>query len=226
MKNQKTNSKSFIEVKLTKTDKAILESYKLYMDGLAQYLGKSYEIVLHSLESKERSVIKIINGFHTGRSVGSPITDFAIEMLNKIRSEGNQKLYECYFSTNKQGELLKSTSIAIMGEYDRIVGMMCINFYMNTPYADIINSFVPNKNIEDEHFLNETEDSDIVHIINKAKMDIYGNQTIDKKNVNKEIVNYLYAQGVFKMKNAVELVASELGISKNTVYLHIRNIEK
>lgn len=45
------------------------------LDGLALYLGDSYEIVLHSLEELSHSVIKIINGHYTKREVGAPITD-------------------------------------------------------------------------------------------------------------------------------------------------------
>ena len=36
-------------VELTKTDKAILNSYNKMLDGLSMYLGEGYEIVLHSL---------------------------------------------------------------------------------------------------------------------------------------------------------------------------------
>ena len=52
---------------LTKTDRAVLESYKILCDGLANYLGEGYEIALHSLENYGSSVIKIINGYYTGR---------------------------------------------------------------------------------------------------------------------------------------------------------------
>jgi predicted transcriptional regulator YheO len=43
---------------------------------------------------------------------------------------------------------------------------------------------------------------------------------------NKEIVTQLYHQGIFKLRDAVLLVARDLGISKNTVYLHIRPLKK
>lgn len=41
-------------------------------------------MVLHSLEDTEHSVIKIINGHHTGRTEGMPITDLALQMLEEI----------------------------------------------------------------------------------------------------------------------------------------------
>lgn len=72
---------------LTKTDRMILESYKVVLDGLSTYLGEGYELILHSLEDLEHSVIKIINGHYTGRIEGAPITDLALAMLNKMKEK-------------------------------------------------------------------------------------------------------------------------------------------
>lgn len=57
-------------LKLTSLDKKILHSYCQTLDGLSNYLGNGYEIVLHSLEDYEHSAIKVINGYHTGRAEG------------------------------------------------------------------------------------------------------------------------------------------------------------
>ena len=40
-----------------------------------------------------------------------------------------------------------------------------------------------------------------------------------------EIIRLVHEQGIFKMKNAVPKVAQELGVSKNTVYLHLRSLK-
>ena len=47
---------------LTETDRKILQSYSAMLDGLSEYLGEGYEIVLHSLEDHNRSVIALKNG--------------------------------------------------------------------------------------------------------------------------------------------------------------------
>ena len=130
------------QVKLTKTDRVILESYIPVVQDLAVYLGSSYEIVLHSLEDYDHSVIAIVNGAHTGRTVGAPITDLALDMLD-VLSQG--KPSTAYFSTNKKGEPLKSTTIAIRGEHDRIVGLLCINLYLNTPLSEILADLTPDR---------------------------------------------------------------------------------
>ena len=49
---------------------------------------------------------------------------------------------------------------------------------------------------------------------------------ISSINKNKEIIFRLYQQGIFNLKDAVITIAEALGISKNTVYLHLRNLEK
>lgn len=49
---------------------------------------------------------------------------------------------------------------------------------------------------------------------------------ISFSNKNKEIIQRLYQKHVYNLKNAVIKTAQHLNISKNTVYLHLRNIEK
>ena len=44
-------------------------------------------------------------------------------------------------------------------------------------------------------------------------------------NRNKEIIAILYQKDIFNLKNAVPKVAERLGLSKNTVYLHLRNLQ-
>ena len=94
-------------VPFTDEDHRILSSCVTLVEGLADYLGGGYEIVLHSLEDVEHSVVKIINGHHTGRTTGAPITDLALSMLSRIENE-NRPGYISYFSRNKKGEPLKA----------------------------------------------------------------------------------------------------------------------
>ncbi len=214
-------------IKLTKVDRVILNSYITMIQGLAFYLGNGYEMVLHSLESFEHSVICIINGEHTGRKVGAPITDLALNMLDEI-SKG-QEDYITYFSKNRKGEPLKSTTIAIRGDKGRIVGLFCINFYMNTPLHDILQTMLPVStppvNTPKENFA-ENSDELIETALEAVKNEIYADQSISASNKNKYIVYQLDERGIFNIKDAVVKVANLLGISKNTVYMHIRNKAK
>lgn len=211
-------------IELTEEDVQILESMKTVIAGLADYLGEGYEFVLHSLEDIEKSVIMIINGHHTGRKVGAPITDKALEMLDEIKAGGNSD-YITYYTHNKNGAPLKSSTIAVRGKDDRIIGLLCINFYLNTPFLDILESF-SNENrrkYQQENFL-DNSNSIIRDSIETARKSVYSNKEILISQRNKEIISLLDQQGIFKMKDAVSEVAKELRLSKNTVYMHLHRL--
>ena len=214
------------EIELTLIDRQILESYSKLIEGLAEYLGNGYEIVLHSLENFSESVINIVNGEHTGRKIGSPITNKALELLTILNENG--KSSETYYSTNKKGEPLKSTTIAIKGENNKIIGLLCMNYYMNTSFNDFISNFSPvkvdtNVTASTETFASNVDDM-IIATLNNAKNHVYKDASISSTNKNKAIISELYDKGIFNIKDAVQKVADELGISKNTVYLHLRNL--
>lgn len=213
-------------MKLTTIDKKILESYVPVLEGLASYLSSCYEFVLHSLEDYEHSVICIINGEHTDRQVGAPITDLALWMLDKINAgEGG---HISYFSHNKKGEPLKSTTIAIRGENNRIIGLLCINLYLNTPLNDLLESFSPTASANLPGGITEIFGQDVDDMIRTALEEertiVMNDASILPSNKNKMIVEHLHERGIFQIKSAIETVAKLLGISKNTVYMHLRNI--
>ena len=205
----------------------ILESYKNVIDGLADYLGSGYEIVLHSLEDLEHSVIKIINGHHTGRKEGAPITDMALTMLSHMESDEGGR-FITYFAKNKLGAPLKASTILIRGEKDRIIALLCINFYLNTPISEIISSWsVPEEGKDhqpSESFVeNPAELLDA--LIKDTTARVESDPAITATNRVKAIIRLLDESGVFKLKGSVVFVAKELDISPNTVYLHLRNLK-
>lgn len=215
---------------LTETDKVILNSYKMMLEGLSMYLGEGYEIVLHSLEDYGSSAVKIMNGLHTGRKEGAPLTDLALDYLEEIRKKPENKGIT-YFTRNRKGDPLKSVTMPVKGENDRVIGLICINFNLNTSLLQYINNFVDNV----EHHEGTWEDRKENFSLNSVELVENMTEEIQKKvmedasvasiNKNKEIIQILHAKGIFNMKEAVTKVSQILGISKNTVYLHLRNLE-
>ena len=214
-------------VDLSPVDRQILDSYALMIDSLGDYLGGCYEIVLHSLENLDHSVIKIINGHYTGRKEGFPITDVALKMLGQLQQDPNHKASP-YFTKNKYGANLRSCTIPIHGESGRIIGLICMNFHMESPLSQILEDLVPpaedTLDVErsSENFT-ENIDEIIYAALAETKEAVYANSSISLVNKNKEIVLQLYQKGIFNIKDAVIKVAERLDISKNTVYMHIRN---
>ena len=157
---------------------------------------------------------------------GAPITDLALKMLDNIRQK-KEPAALCYFN-KKNGNTLKSATIPILGEKKRIIGLLCINFHTEVSFASILASFTPANSIVPgvtETFSDNVDDL-ITSALDEAKNKVYANPLISTTNKNKEIIHLLYEKGIFNMKDAVIKVAESLGISKNTVYLHLRNLEK
>lgn len=215
---------SHYHIVLTEKEKLTLSSYKVLVDGLADYLGNGYEIILHSLEDMEKSVIKIVNGHYTGRTEGSPITNFALSMLETLKKNNDKKALS-YFNRDKNGVTMKSTTIPITGEGDRIIGLLCINFYTNLPLSEVLAKFMPNdSNLHIAESFSDNIDDVIISALEEARTKVLSNPNISTSNRNKEIISLLYEKGIFNLKDSVVKVASFMGISKNTVYLHLRNI--
>lgn len=216
-------------MKLTAIDKIILDSYASMVEALSGYLGSAYEISLHSLEDYNHSVIRIMNGYHSGRTEGAPLTDLAINMLKRIGDEGLSATssYTSYNAVTRTGEHLKSSTIPILGEKGRVIGMLCINFYLDSPLTELIQSLTGTDRVqaEREYFAPSMSDA-LSEAISDARNQVMQNPSISSANKNKELIKILYDKGFFKMKDAVASVAAALDISRNTVYLHIRSFQK
>lgn len=217
---------------LTEEDRIVLDSYCAMLDGLSAYLGSAYEIVLHSLEDYEHSAIKVLNGFHTGRTVGAPLTDLAIEKLEQIRREGENSQGVVYFTRNRKGEPMKSATVPVKGTGGRIIGLLCVNFYMNTSLADLLATLgvgVGDRAVQDEEspeYFSANSMDLLANMIVREKRRVFEDQEVSASAKNKEVVRRLYERGAFSMKDSVAEAARILGLSKNTVYLHLRNLEK
>ena len=216
-------------LKLTVTDRQILNSYALMLNGLGAYLGDGYELVLHSLESLDHSVIKIINGHFTGRKEGSPITDLALKMLGELEQDPSRTVSP-YFNKSSSDSMLRSCTIPITGEHGRIIGLLCINFHMEMPISEFLQGMLPSQDsssvtqASSETFSDNIDDL-ILFSLTETKESVYNDPGISSSNKNKEIIFRLYQQGIFNLKDAVIKVANQLNISKNTVYMHIRNFK-
>ena len=69
-----------------------------------------------------------------------------------------------------------------------------------------------------------TSDELIDSVLESAKTQVMNDATITASNRNKAIITLLYQKDIFNLKDAVVKVANRLGISKNTVYLHLRKL--
>jgi predicted transcriptional regulator YheO len=212
-------------------DRQILNSIKPIVDGIAAFMGENCEVVLHSFESLERSVIHIANGHITGRGLGSPITDLGMKILrdscgdNDAAGAGESRdLTGCYYSKTTDGKTLRSITIMIRNPSDNPVGMICINLNMDAPLRSLINTLAvpPAESPETPENFVANLDELIKTTLRETIVAINGHNDIPNHEKNKIIVSELNKKGMFDIRGAIDIVARELSLSRYTIYNYIR----
>ena len=170
--------------------------------------------------------MRIANGQHTGRKIGSPITDLALRMLHDMADE-ESNASKAYFTKAKSGDLMKSVTIAIRNRKQRVIGLLCINMNLDVPFSEIIQSFVPETKQEvtsDVNFASSVDDL-VAQTLEYTIEEVGNDRNVSNNAKNKQVVLNLYEKGIFDIKDAINQVADRLNISKHTVYLYIRQFK-
>ncbi len=215
-----------IKTNFTATDKKILTSYKVIVDGIAAFMGKHCEVVLHSLEDPDHAIIKIVNGHHTNRKAGAPLTEQGTQILLDFLETGQQD-HTCYTTSSVNGDPMRSLFTVICNN-SKPIGLLGINFDMNIPLSEFISTFslfhqpaMKKSDTEDKHCANNVED--LIHnAVSNVVIEISTNANIPNHEKNKYIVSGLNNKGIFDIKGSVAMVAKELKLSKYTIYGYIR----
>ena len=210
----------------TDEDRTILNSYIAVVDGVSALIGQHCEIVLHSFEDLEHSTIYIANGHNTNRQVGSPMTDFALRSLHNMKSESVSKPY--FTRAKKSSGLMKSVTIAIRNNAKRIIGLLCININLDVPMSQFLQNFIPASDYSETSAVNFASSVEelVVQTVEKTIEEVTSDRMVANNNKNRQIVASLYEKGIFDIKDAINLVAERLNISRHTVYLYIRQIKQ
>ncbi|NIH15703.1 transcriptional regulator [Serratia symbiotica] len=211
----------------SQADHAILKSYEAVVDGLAMLIGGHCEIVLHALEDLNCSAVRIANGEHTGRKIGSPITDLALRMLHDMVCDSSSSVSKAYFTRAKSGALMKSITIAIRNREQRVIGLLCINMNLDVPFSQIMQTFIPLETQEVPFSVNyaSTVDDLVAQTLAFTLEEVNADRNVANNAKNRQVVLNLYEKGIFDIKDAINQVADRLNISKHTVYLYIRQFK-
>ncbi|MGT2799779.1 helix-turn-helix transcriptional regulator [Streptococcus marmotae] len=211
-----------------------LESYKILVPFLGQALGADYEVALQKVSEGDFRIVAIANGHISGRKVGAPLTDFALQLI-KEKKYLEHDFIVGYSGKSKSGERLRSSTFFIK-DGSEILGMLCIN-HDCSKILDITNSLLSlvqepqltlaesYSNTDDPTKYIETFPESIADLINSAAgIDLSNNPVKLSSDDNKRIVKVLEQKGIFQLKGAVSEVAVALKISEATLYRYLKNI--
>jgi len=211
--------------KFSEFDKISLSMLEPVVEGIAKIFGGNCEVVLHSLENYNKSVIAIENGHITKREIGSPITDYVIESLS-LSNETKKNVIGSYFTKTKDGKDLKSVKIIIRNHEGEALGILCINIDLSSSLTSYMQDFLPDQNLSAngsrEHF-----PADIDTLIHRSFLSV--SEEVNQKPrlsasaKNRQIIVKLFEKGIFDIKGAVNIVATEMDISRATLYNYLRD---
>lgn len=217
--------------------------------GLAKILGGDYEVNLHDVSMPEHSLVMCENGHVTGRTVGGPMTDFGLCMLQSEEYKDKEGIFN-YLARNNRGELIKCSAIFIRDESKKIIGFLCINYDISKAIAaqELIEGLLhldmenmgqyqensqPSDDAEKANFpppVREWFAQDLEGVfsdsLEKVKLRIGKPLSKLSKAEKQNVVHELRDKGFFLLKGAVDILAKEMGNTKYTVYSYIRDIEK
>lgn len=225
----------------------LLQHYMKLTEFLGQALGPDYEVALHDLTDKNRSIIAIANNHVSGREVGAPLTNVALKILmDKSYQSQDYRLHYCGVSA--AGKTLRSSTLFIK-QNGRLIGMLCINFDDSRYQAaseSILRLCHPDAFVEDHcQPDNALGGSEAVHVVPATTESFHNSiDAVAGDAVNRElarlgvtadrltpderiqIISSLEAGGIFLLKGAVKDVADALHCSQASVYRYLSQIKK
>ncbi|WP_068088036.1 helix-turn-helix transcriptional regulator [Polycladidibacter stylochi] len=213
---------------LSESDHVTLRNYFHVADTIADLIGPHCEVVVHSFASLDNSVVKISNGHLTGRTVGSPITDLGLKVMQEYLQTGDTTP-SAYYTQTSDGRQLKSSTTILLGENGRAIGMLCVNINLSAPFSDIVKTFVAPQQVRPSEIASENFSTNVNDVIqqalNLAIVDAEANPAVSQKTRNKEVTRLLFERGIFEFKEATVLVSEHLGITRHAIYKYIREFK-
>lgn len=215
----------------------IMEHYEKLVHFLGNVLTPNCEIALLDLRDNKNCITAIANGHVSGRTIGAPITNLALQIIsNNIWLQSDSQCN--YLGLTKDNNHLRSSTYFIK-DNNELVGMLCINIDI-TPFETLSKSILQMaylnsdplpvsisepSNIKHENFSNSL--SDTIHNILKENITataIPVNRLTQKEKIS--LVSKLHQNGVFHIKGAVANVAESLQCSEATIYRYLNKVSK
>ncbi|MBZ7953951.1 MULTISPECIES: helix-turn-helix transcriptional regulator [Campylobacter] len=207
---------------------------------LGQVLGKQYEVVFHVIDKKGAYIAAIENNHISGRTLESPLSTFASELIQKKVYLNKDFLYD-YKALIGKNKLVRGSTFFIKNA-NKLVGILCIN-HDTSVIRDAICKIINIEKLDDMgEFLSQDESSNLeindlanVETLSRSIEEILA-QNIDMNYLNsnyqlsitqkEEIAKTLYEKGIFNIKGAVSIVAKFLKISEPSVYRYLKKFKK
>ncbi|MCD7749311.1 MAG: PAS domain-containing protein [Oscillospiraceae bacterium] len=206
----------------------ILPYLNIVIEGLAKHFGNTAEFVIHDFkggQQLEHSIVSIINGQVTGRTIGDSLLKVEINPL--IGAEREHKTMDGvfnYFTRSPDGRMLKSSIIYLRNPASCVIGAISVNSDITKlqqaknyidHYVGITPSALPDG--APASCIDEFLNSLIYESIDMVGVPI-SSMSREQKMAG---IKFLKERGAFKITKASDIIAKYYDISKYTVYNYL-----
>lgn len=223
----------------------IMNQYEKLTSFLANVFDTNHEFTVLDLRPEHSCITAIANGHNSGRQVGAPITDLALNLI-KEQTWKKQSSVCNYVGVSGENTLVSSSFFITFN--DKLLGMFCINISKNKSvsleqiYKDIselsvqMRTLLPQysetdiKNMGHSLDINETFTNSLEERLNQAISKCIPTPGIPLERLTQDekvsIVENLNDMGFFLIKGAVSETAKHLNCSDATIYRYMSKLEK
>ena len=201
-----------------------IELCKQLARGIARQFGNNCEVVVHDLSAgdPEHSVVVIENGHVTGRRLGDGPSHVVWEALKADPRNIQDRL--AYLTRTEDGKILKSSTIFIRDEVDKIVGIFAINYDITLMKAmeEQLRMFTATDDTANEPQTIIHNVNDLLEELIKQSAKLVGKPVaLMNKEDKVKAIRFLNESGAFLITKAGQRVCNFFGISKYTLYSYI-----
>jgi len=199
---------------------------------IEQQFGSNCEVVLHDLSRPyDSTIVDIRNGHVTDRKVGDCGSNLGLEVIRGTVRDGDKFNY---FTTTKDGKLLRSSSIYLRDDKKNVRYSLCVNLDITESVK--FEAFLHNQNRFDlgaeqapqsgeEVFVNN------VHELVESMLDrgaVFIGKPVEEMNKEERtrLIEFLDRKGVFLITKSGEKICEALGITRYTFYQMLETVRK
>ena len=205
------------------------EFAKRMAKGLAGQFGQNCEVVIHDLRGKdlEHSIIAIENGHVTGRSIGDGPSHIVLESLKEDPGMLQDRI--SYLTRTSDGRVLKSTTLFIRDDEDRVIGLLGINYdiSMLVSLEGSLRDFTGQDRFSSEPEAISRNVADLLDELLEHSVSLVGKPTAMMSKDDKiRAIRFLDDNGAFLITKSGPKVCQYFGISTYTLYSYLDEIRK
>ncbi len=193
--------------------------------GLADQFGNNCEVVLHDLRNgHENTIVAIENGHITKRKAGDGASEVVLQAL---KQDEKPRDHFNYLTKTKDGKVLKSTTVHLLDDDGKAVGIFGINYDVTELLRaeQALKALTAVKDAGDPKNEIETIPGNVQelldNLIDEACRHVGKEVSAMDKSDKVRAIQYLDEKGAFLIKKSAEKVSNHFGISKFTLYNYL-----